>query len=100
VLVEPRKASVASHYRPDRLKVMLGKMIYELSRRSTGQNADDLEIADRAADFVLSSPQRRNNCCASGPADQDHSPSERKPCPTSHSSTTTSIPTPRACGSR
>jgi hypothetical protein len=100
VLVEPRKASVALHYRPDRLKVMLGKMIYELQPKIDWANADDLEIADRAADFVLSSPQRRNNCCRLWPADQDHSPSERKPCPTSHSSTTTSIPTPRACGSR
>jgi hypothetical protein len=48
VLVEPRKASVALHYRPDRLKVMLGKMIYELRPKIDWANADDLEIADRA----------------------------------------------------
>jgi trehalose-6-phosphatase len=56
VVVEPRKASVAVHYRPDRLKVMLGKMVYELQPKIDRANADDLEIADRAADFVLSSP--------------------------------------------
>jgi hypothetical protein len=56
VLVEPRKASVALHYRPDRLKVMLGKMVYELQPKIDWANADDLKIADRAAGFVLSSP--------------------------------------------
>jgi hypothetical protein len=53
VVVEPGKASVAVHYR---LTVMLGKMVYELHRKIDWANADDLEIADRAADFVLSSP--------------------------------------------
>jgi hypothetical protein len=56
VVVEPRKASVAVHCRPDRLKVMPGKMVYELQPKIDWANADDLEIADRAADFVLSSP--------------------------------------------
>jgi hypothetical protein len=56
VLVEPRKASAAVHYRPDRLTVMPDKMVYELQPRIGWSNADDLEIADRAADFVLSSP--------------------------------------------
>lgn len=55
MLIEPRKASVALHYRPDRLKVMLGKMVYELQPKIDWANADDLEIAD-GADFVLSSP--------------------------------------------
>jgi hypothetical protein len=35
---------------------MLGKMVYELQPKIDWANADDLEIADRAADFVLSSP--------------------------------------------
>ena len=56
MLVEPRKASVAVHYRSDRLKVMPGKMVYELQPKIGWANADDLEIADRAAAFVLSFP--------------------------------------------
>ena len=44
------------HYRPDRLKVMLGKMVYELQPKIDWANADDLEIADRAAAVVLSFP--------------------------------------------
>ena len=55
-MVEPRKASAAVHYRPGRLKVMPGKMVYELQPKIGWANADDLEIAGRAADFVLSSP--------------------------------------------
>ena len=58
MLVEPRKASVALHYRPDRLKVMLGKMVYELQPKIGWANADDLEIADRAAAVVLLARRR------------------------------------------
>jgi hypothetical protein len=102
VVVEPRKASVAVHYRPDRLKVMLGKMDYELQPKIDWAKADDLEIADRAPAPTSSSspPQGWNSCCRLWAADQGPSPSEREPCPTSHSSMTTSTPAPRACGSR
>jgi hypothetical protein len=41
VVVEPRKASVAVHYRPDRLKVMLGKMVYEFQPKIDWANADE-----------------------------------------------------------
>ena len=86
---------------PDRRNVMPRKMVYELPTEDWG-NAGDLEIADRAgaADCVLFSPQRWNSCCRLWPADQSRSPSEREPCPTWHSSMTTSTPAPRACGSR
>jgi hypothetical protein len=79
---------------------MLGKMVYELQPKIDWAKADDLEIADRAADFVLFSPTEVEQLLSILAADRDHAPSERKPCPTSHSSTTTSIPAPRACGSR
>ena len=122
VVVEPKRASVAMHYQlvdqdqrdrlattagavfaePDRRKVMPGKMVHKLHPKIDWGNADDLEIADRAPAPTSSSspPGRWNSCCRLRPADQGRSPSEREPCPTSHSPMTTSTPAPRACGSR
>ena len=122
VVVEPKRASVAMHYRlvdqdqrdrlattagavfaePDRRKVMPGKMVHKLHPKiDWGQRRRPRDCRPGAgADFVLFSPRRWNSCCRLRPADQGRSPSEREPCPTSHSPMTTSTPAPRACGSR
>ena len=89
VVVEPKRASVAMHYRlvdqdqrdrlattagavfaePDRRKVMPGKMVYELQPKIDWGNADDLEIADRATAPTSSSSPHRGGTAAvdSGP---------------------------------